>query len=156
MVRAFVGDSTITSFFPADLLNQPPSLSVQRTVRGNCPGGRTRYCAACHATALIISTGALLSSSGPTACGTSHLAVGDGAAERHLVGVFEVTAYRQAVGDTGHRNVRVPEQFGQVHRGRFPFHRGGGGKDDFADVPEAGEEQPELQLFGPTPFMGER
>src|SRR6202521_5842250 len=53
--------------------------------------------------------------------------------QRHVVGVFEVAANRQAAGDAGHHRHMRSEQVGQVHGGRLSLEVRIGGQDHLLD-----------------------
>lgn len=57
----------------------------------------------------------------------------EGASQGDLIGILQLTAHRQAVGDATHRRKR-PQQSRQIEAGGIPFHAGGKGQDHLAAV----------------------
>src|SRR4051794_36772392 len=55
---------------------------------------------------------------GPNIANLQHRPTGDGARDRRLVGVFELSAYRQAGRDPRNSNPEGLDDPGDVHRGR--------------------------------------
>ena len=73
----------------------------------------------------------------------SHIAAAaEGLGERHLVGVFQVRAHRDAVGDAGHADTQGLDEPGDIGRGGLALDVRIGGKDDLLDaaVGQAGEQ----------------
>src|SRR6266545_3878191 len=57
--------------------------------------------------------------------------------ECDLVGVFEVTAYRQSTSQSGHAQPHRPQQPAQIRRGGLALEVRVGGQDDLGDLPGA-------------------
>ena len=116
MVRALVGDSTITSFLSVDLLNRSPqtgSVKVRQGSRAVKPvPGLSAYLSRNGAN--YTESNAIVKQQASR--GSEGAAVSDGSAERDFIGIFQVSAHRQAVGNTGCGNVGVLQQAGHIHR----------------------------------------
>jgi len=78
--------------------------------------------------------------------------------EGDFIGVFEVAADGDTIGEAADGYLKRAKNFGEVHGGRFPFDGRVGGYDDLLDgiVCETAQKLADVQTVGAEPFMGER
>src|SRR3954453_17132384 len=78
------------------------------------------------------------------------------ASQGHLVGVLEITAYRQSTRQTGHAQVHVLQESAEIGGGRVALDVGVGRQDDLGDGPvgEPPHQLPDAQLLGTDALQG--